>query len=237
MGLPMGKKGIAGGLAWLALGQFFVLHLVVQSAWPRPYSWVRNDISDLGSTACGAVGGRHVCSPWHAAMNVSFVISGVCIAAGAVLLAGTLRAGWPARAAAALLTVAGAGVVLVGLNPGDLRIAPHLAGAVAAAAGGNAGVLLLGVALRRAGRPVGTVGVVAGVLGFVGMAVAALQLAGVLGGLHVWSGATERVAMLPMLVAMIVIGAAALRSTGPSSTGPSSMGSSSTDSGARRRTG
>ncbi|WP_329203316.1 MULTISPECIES: hypothetical protein [unclassified Streptomyces] len=29
--------------------QFFIIHRITESAWARPYSWARNNISDLGN--------------------------------------------------------------------------------------------------------------------------------------------------------------------------------------------
>ena len=149
-------------------------------------------------------------------MNVSFVVNGVCMAAGGLLLgrmvSGDLRPGQRQlpNTAAVLLALAGAGTVLVGLNPGDLRVGLHLIGAFAATIFGNAGVLLLGLALLRTGRSGWAAGTGGGTLGFAGSAVTGLHLLDVLPGQHDWGGATERVAIFPMLLAMIAIGGAQL---------------------------
>ncbi|WP_216213828.1 DUF998 domain-containing protein [Amycolatopsis aidingensis] len=206
------REAVAGAVAWVLIVQFFVLHLLVQAAWRTPYSWARNDISDLGTTVCGQAPGyrTYVCSPWHSAMNTSFVVLGACVAAGGVLLGLALSRGAAGRLlpwlGGALLALAGAGTVLVGANPGNLELTAHLVGAAAATLCGNAGLLLLGLALRRAGRRAGTVGVAAALLGFAGVLIALAQQLGLFGGLDGWGGAVERVAIFPMLIAMIVIG-------------------------------
>lgn len=77
-----------GCAAWVVgVAQFFVLHGVVESAWERPYSWARNNISDLGNAHCARQSDpepRYVCSPQHTLMNVSFVTLGL-LSAGVAL--------------------------------------------------------------------------------------------------------------------------------------------------------
>ena len=87
------SRGLAvtrlGALAWIVGAvQFFVCHLIVQSAWPTPYSWSLNNVSDLGNVYCEPWGdnGRYVCSPLHDLMNVSFVVDGLLIITGVVLI-------------------------------------------------------------------------------------------------------------------------------------------------------
>lgn len=39
-----------GYSAWIVgVVQFFIIHRITESAWARPYSWARNNISDLGN--------------------------------------------------------------------------------------------------------------------------------------------------------------------------------------------
>jgi hypothetical protein len=46
-----------GSAAWIVGAvQFFATHVIVELAWPRPYSWARNNISDLGNVRCGSWG-------------------------------------------------------------------------------------------------------------------------------------------------------------------------------------
>ena len=82
------------GAVLLVVGtvQFLVAHLVVQHAWPTPYSWTRNYLSDLGAVTCGGQPGDIVCSPLHAVMNSAFVLQGVLLIGGTVLTAGAWTA-------------------------------------------------------------------------------------------------------------------------------------------------
>src|SRR6185436_952573 len=109
-----------GALAWLLAAQFFVAQIAVASAWTIPFSLKTLVISDLGNTACGPYPNPSsviVCSPWHAAMNTSFIIVGITMAAGAILTRGAFKAGWRRTFAVALFVAAGIGVLMVGVYP------------------------------------------------------------------------------------------------------------------------
>ena len=107
-------------------------------------------ISDLGSTACGSAhrpASAVHCSPWHAAMNASFVIVGITMAAGALLTRRAFRSGWQGSLAAVLFVAAGIGVILVGLYPENENATTHLAGAAVNFVAGNTALMLFGFAL------------------------------------------------------------------------------------------
>ncbi|MGW1889536.1 DUF998 domain-containing protein [Streptomyces sp. NPDC002004] len=202
-----------GLLAW-AFGavQFFVIHFVVESAWPRAYSWAANNISDLGNIRCEVrtePESRYVCSPRHELMNVSFTASGLLLLAGALL---TWRI-WSRRpgplVSRILLAGAGAGFVLVGLAPSDTRENAHVLGALLIMATGNAGLILAGFGtepgttlhrLRHATRLLGTLALLA----------AFLHLSGHYLGLGM--GGMERVAVFPLFIWTFTVGAVGLSS-------------------------
>src|SRR5437868_10337754 len=78
-----------GAFIWILAVQFFVAQIVVQSAWVTPFSLIQNFISDLGNTTCGPYpkdSTMYVCSPWHAWMNASFILLGLIILVGAMLI-------------------------------------------------------------------------------------------------------------------------------------------------------
>jgi hypothetical membrane protein len=147
-----------GGLAWLLAAQFYVAQVAVASAWTMPFSLKTRFISDLGNTACGPYPNRSsviVCSPWHAAMNVSFIVVGVTMAAGAILARSAFKAGWRRSVAVALFVAAGAGVLMVGVYPENEDMVNHSIGAGINFVGGNTALILFGLAapsaLSRAG--------------------------------------------------------------------------------------
>ena len=154
----------AGALALLSVLQYFVAEAAVIGAWrgPEPYSRRTNLISDLGAVGCGVFDGRDVCSPAHLLMNASFVVQGVGMMVGAVLLSSVLL-GVAARAGARILPVpgrlppsrtalaarllsstAGAGTVIVGLVPEDAGSDWHGAGAVMYFVAGSLALVVLG---------------------------------------------------------------------------------------------
>jgi hypothetical membrane protein len=153
-----------GALALLSVLQYFVAESAVIGAWAgrEPYSRRTGYISDLGALDCGVFDGRDVCSPAHLLMNASFVVQGVGMMVGALLLSSALlcvaarrgvmiqwRAGRrsPSRVAlGARLSsfTAGAGTVVVGLVPEDVGSGWHEAGAVTYFVAGALSLLLLG---------------------------------------------------------------------------------------------
>jgi hypothetical membrane protein len=196
---------------WVGTLQFFLVETAVQSRWVIPYDRRNYYISDLGALHCATVdAGRDVCSPWHAAMNASFVVQGLLISGGAVLLRPMWRQGLRGRKAAmttALLVTAGAGVALVGLAPEDAAPSVHVLGAVANFTAGNAGLIMLALSGAAAGDSVRWPHVLtagwAGVLGTVGLAALASFVAGAHWGLGV--GGIERVIAYPLPAALPVV--------------------------------
>lgn len=154
----------------LSVLQYFAAEAAVAMAWagPRPYDLRTGYISDLGALHCGIYSGRNVCSPLNWLMNASFVVQGLGLLLGAVLLTSGLlrvaarpgtRVGWGGRkpwlaaVAVRLLTgAAGAGTVVVGLVPEDLGSPWHYAGAITYFLSGATALVVLGVLwLRKTG--------------------------------------------------------------------------------------
>lgn len=144
-------KARIGYVAWVAgVSQFFVAHGIVESAWSRPYSWARNNISDLGNAHCAMQSEpepRYVCSPEHGLMNASFVALGTLLVVGVVFAGALWRRGATAIVARCLLACAGVGFVLAGLAPADVHENQHVLGALLIMAMGNIGLVLTGVGL------------------------------------------------------------------------------------------
>jgi hypothetical membrane protein len=197
--------------AWaLILGvvQFFAFHLIVQSAWPEPYSWVDNNISDLGAVGCGPWegDGRYVCSPLHAWMNASFVAQGALLAAG-LALSRPLRRGLLTRTSLAFVCLAALGFVLAGLAPSDANEGLHVLAAFAIFFRGNVGLIFAenpaqaeeARAVSAFPRTLGTVGLVATAL-FMGEVWLVLGMGGM-----------ERLAVFPLQVWALLTGISILR--------------------------
>jgi hypothetical membrane protein len=187
-----------GAVAWLLTLQFFVLETVAQLRSRVAYSRSADTISALGTAA----------SPGHAAMNASFVVQGVLIAAGVVLLDRALL-GAARRAVEVLLGLAAVGVVVVGLAPQDAQHGLHVIGAVLYLAGGSLGLGALAYAVRPRSEFVGTV------LAGLGVVATAMTVFFVTGVTHfLGTGGTERAAAYPLPVGLALAGATIWRLAG-----------------------
>jgi hypothetical membrane protein len=151
---PRRAAHLAGAIAWILALQWLVGQFIVQAAWTTPYSLATNYVSDLGAVRCGRSDifpPRYVCSPLHDVMNVSFVLYGLLIVVGVVLLRDT----WPRRrlaiAGLVLLALCGLGKVVVGFAPGDVQPGLHMLGALGIPFG-DLGILLLGLAIWKTAR-------------------------------------------------------------------------------------
>lgn len=195
------------GVVLMCAAQFFVAQVIVQWCWTTPFSLATNFISDLGNTTCGlypAVNGSYVCSPWHALMNVSFVLQGVIIVAGTMMgraaVAG-LRGG---AVVLMLLVITALGIAGVGLFPEDVNNGAHVISAGTQFVTGNAAMIVFGVGARRAGRW-RAFGAVSIALGVAGLVATGLFVQGY--GLGLGVAGMERVAAYTLPVWLIISGA------------------------------
>ncbi|HEY0784584.1 MAG TPA: DUF998 domain-containing protein, partial [Acidobacteriaceae bacterium] len=155
--------GRAGALLWLGCFQFFVAEQVVRAHVRGAYSMARNHISDLGARQCFDLGAG--CAPLHWVMNASFVLQGLLIVFGSVLVGKLLPSAALVRASRLCFVLAGAGVLVVGLDPEDGVARVHFAGAAVHFLAGAVAMLLMGMALRAQARRstvAGTLSVAAG---------------------------------------------------------------------------
>jgi hypothetical membrane protein len=179
-----------GALLWLLTLQFFVVETVAQLRWQGSYSRVDDVISDLGTAV----------SPARTLMNLSFVVQGALIIGGALLLGPALR-GRAARVAQVLLTIAGLGVLLVGVFPSDGVGTLHAIGAVAHFVGGGVGLIALAYAVRPRSEALGTT---LALLGLIGTALTVFFLTGVVEWLG--EGGTERGAAYVIPIGLALAG-------------------------------
>jgi hypothetical membrane protein len=184
-----------GAIAWLLTLQFFVVETVAQLRFDGPYSRADDVISALGTAD----------SPAHLLMNASFVLQGLLIAAGVLLLRPALTGGAGA-AATVLLSAAAVGVVLVGVFPSDGNAGLHAFGAVLHLLGGCLGVIALAYTLRPRSEALGTT---LALLGIVGTAMTVFFLTGVTE--YLGRGGTERAAAYVVPIGLALAGAALWR--------------------------
>lgn len=138
-----GPRALFGAWSIISVLQIFLAELVVGMAWrgTSPYNPFINVISDLGAIRCGVYLDRFVCSPLNWVMNGSFVLQGIGMLLGGLLLSSALlgvaahfHGAEPPQLRAAhwsrgLLIASGAGVMAVGFFPEDTIGVAHYFGA------------------------------------------------------------------------------------------------------------
>lgn len=209
-----------GAWAVLSVVQYFVAEAAVIGAWagPEPYDRRTGFISDLGAVHCGVFDGRSVCSPLHPLMNASFVVQGLGMLLGALLLSSALlriaaRPGvrvaarhtgevpWFAAIGTRVFTgTAGTGTIIVGLVPEDVGSGWHFAGAVMYFAAGSFALLLLGGLWLRQ-TPMGWFILACGTVSF-----SALATGGVTGMNVPEPGTLERLMGYPITIGLAAAG-------------------------------
>lgn len=203
------KPELLGPLLWVSSIQYFIVQLIVISAWTVPHSWANNFISDLGNTECGMYAGLPVCSPLHLLMNLSFVTFGVTMALGAWLLWRQFKRTWLLTVAFGLMMLSGFGTVLVGVFPENTVNSLHMLGAVLGLGVGNLSVLLLGIGLKNIHPVMRWFTVLSAVVSLTAFVLFATDTYLALG-----RGGMERLISYPFTVWMITFGLYALRGKG-----------------------
>ena len=138
---------LIGPIVWMLSVQYFIIQLITALDWSTPFSVLRNTISDLGNTVCGVYDARYVCSPLHELMNASFILFGLTMAAGALLIYQEFRESVASFVGFTLLGLAGLGTILVGLFPENTVSRLHVLGASGPFLLGNIALVVLGLAL------------------------------------------------------------------------------------------
>ena len=128
-----------GALALLVRPAYIATEYVVAAATTGGYGFVADSVSRLGEVGCSAA----YCSPRHALMNGSFMVFGVLLAGGALLLARALGP-W----VTGLLVVSGLSSVATGLAPLDRDATLHALAAGPLFVAQPIALLVLGARLR-----------------------------------------------------------------------------------------
>ncbi len=201
-----------GAACWLlATALFLLANVIVGFGWRDPsFSWATNNISDLGNVTCGrwdTTRPRDVCSPWHAAMNSTMVLTGVLLALGVLLTWQALGHGAATRVAQTLTLAGALGYVLAGAYPADVNENNHFLAALLIFVLGNLAMPV--AALARKSTVLGSMRAVSLALGLAGLAGVVLFLAQVDLGFGV--GGMERVAVFPLPLWTVAVGVRLLR--------------------------
>lgn len=208
----------SAGVALIAAGGvYFAAEFIAAAAWSDPpYSYTHHFISNLGVRGPATAFGQFMYSPLAWVMNTGFILFGLFVLAGVLLLRGLPRSRRVVLiVVAALLAVGG---VVVGLFPGsgDSGTADyHGLGAFLAFVFGNVLAMLLGRAHRALGVPrgLGRLLVGSGIVGLISVGAFMGVLASDAG---VLIGLTERGILYPFLIGFILLGAALRKPQAPS---------------------
>ncbi len=119
---------------------YFLVQCIVAMAWPVAFSLRRNFISDLGNTICGIQHGKYICSPLHGLMNFSFIVIGLALVFGALIMYHSLASSNMTKRAFALIGIAGLGTTGIGFLPENLAPTPHITIAIICLVSLNFGV-------------------------------------------------------------------------------------------------
>ncbi|WP_404819485.1 DUF998 domain-containing protein [Streptomyces marincola] len=170
-----------------------------------PYSLLHNTISDAGAATCTSVsypwGPVPVCSPLSWLLNAVTILSGVTLAAGAVLLHRWFPAGRSRTWATGMAAVSGLSLIGTGLVPLDVNLALHALVAAPQLLTFPALLLFLASVLRDVSRSSSRTCVVAAAVSTAGTVAFLLRVEEPLGG-----GMLERTALWPLYLALVPIG-------------------------------
>jgi hypothetical membrane protein len=192
---------LLGPIIWALSVQTLLVQFVVAQAWPKPFSWLNNVISDLGNTACGQFGDRYVCSPQHYLMNASFVLLGCTMAIGSLLIYQEFARSRASLIGFVSMGFAGIGTVLVGAFPENTVSALHGLGALLALGLGNFSMIILALALRGTHRGFRTYTLISGVVSLCAFLFFAWHIY-----LGIGPGGMERVVSYPQTIWLTLLG-------------------------------
>lgn len=196
------EHSLLGPIMWVASLQYFIVQPIVAWAWAPQYSWTDNVISNLGNTGCQQQLAQAVCSPLAPLMNTSFIVLGLTMLAGAVLLYFQYQKSPVRLAGFSMAALGGIGTVLVGLFPENTNGILHFIGAILALGVANLGLVALSFGLKSEPNWLRLYAFFTGVVGLVALVLFGLGVHEPLG-----VGTTERLASYPYTMWLIVYGA------------------------------
>lgn len=114
-----------GFLSWILLVFYFPAEVLVISGTTSAYNFMMQPMSDLGVTECMAhaysLAPYHICSPLSGLMNITFIITGVLITFGAILLHRFWGDSGRTRTATGMWILYGLGYSVSGIYPADIN--------------------------------------------------------------------------------------------------------------------
>jgi hypothetical membrane protein len=196
---------ILGSIAWILCGQYFLVEVYVSRAWTASaYNFRYNTISDLGATVCPYVfpgTALVVCSPLHMLMNDMFIINGLLIIFGSLLLRPLFPIGKKTTSALVALSIGALGLIGVGLFPENVNVPIHLSSAGWFFAITNISLLALAVDMYKRKPLLALYTFVSGAVAIIALVIL------VVGPPHSWgNGFVERIVGDPFTIWLVVVG-------------------------------
>ncbi len=185
---------------WILSVQYFLVQLIVAIAWPNQFSLAYNTISDLGNTVCGIYGSRYVCSPLHISMNISFIILGLFMSLGSILIYQEFKKSHGSRVGFSFMAIAGIGTAMVGIFPENTINQLHSLGAFMPFLIGNLAIIILGLILDLP-KSIKNYSVLSGVIALVALVFFITH-----NYLGIGIGGMERIVAYPQTIWLIVFG-------------------------------
>lgn len=195
-----GRYPLLGPIVWILSIQYYIVQLIVAQDWPKPYSLAHNTISDLGVTSCGSYSRMLVCSPLHVLMNASFILLGLFMIVGSMLIYYQRKKNMGSAVGFSCMAIAGIGTIMVGLYPENTMSGLHIVGAALPFLIGNFGLVILGRALDIP-KSLRYFTIFSGVLTLAALALFMTQTY-----LGIGIGGMERVVAYPQSIWLIVFG-------------------------------
>lgn len=196
------KYPLLGPIVWILTVQYFVAQVIAAAAWVHPpYRWSYNFISDLGATLCGRYGTRTICSPDHALMNASFVLLGITMAVGSLLIHQEFRETKASRVGFSLMALGGIGTIIVGLFPENVLLPAHLFGAFLALCVGNIALIVLARTIWERSKTWYRYTLITGIVSLLAIILLVAHIY-----LHIGPGGMERMASYPQALWLILFG-------------------------------
>jgi hypothetical membrane protein len=138
---------LIGPTIWILCVQYFVIQIIVALTYKTAYSIRFNTISDLGNSVCGNYSGRYVCSPLHNLMNASFILLGITMTTGSLLIYQEFKRDSKTLIGFSFIALAGFGTLIVGFFPENTISALHIFGASLPFVLGNLALIILSASL------------------------------------------------------------------------------------------
>ena len=192
---------LLGPSIWILSIEYFMAQLIVGGAWKIPYSWRFNTISDLGNTVCGLQTHRFVCSPLHDLMNSAFIMLGLIMSLGSLLIYQEFRQNRATIIGFTLMGIGGIGTIMVGLFPENTISILHLIGAALPFTLGNLSLIILSFALNRVPHIIKVYAFVSGAVSLIALGALLSHHYGLLG-----PGGVERLVSYPQVTWLFLFG-------------------------------